>query len=61
MVKLLGSEDYDLTILDNLSSGHKDSVVRGDLIIGDLADKNLLKKILSLLLHLIFLQCLEDF
>ena len=45
MVKLLGSEDYDLTILDNLSSGHKDSVVRGDLIIGDLADKNLLKKI----------------
>ncbi|MBD65327.1 MAG: UDP-glucose 4-epimerase GalE [Halobacteriovoraceae bacterium] len=47
VVKLLGEAGYDLLILDNLSTGNKDSVLFGELIVGDVADTDLLKKIFT--------------
>jgi UDP-glucose 4-epimerase len=44
VVKALGEKDYDVLTYDNLSSGNRWAVLHGDLIIGDLADKNALKK-----------------
>jgi UDP-glucose 4-epimerase len=38
MVKCLGAKGCAVTVLDNLSSGHLDAVLCGDLIKGDLAD-----------------------
>ena len=46
MVKLLGQLGCKLTILDNLSSGHRDAVLCGDFIFGDLADRALLADLL---------------
>lgn len=45
IVKLLGENGYNLVILDNLSTGFADAVLFGELIIGDLADDEKLKKI----------------
>jgi UDP-glucose 4-epimerase len=45
VVKLLGRKGYDLIILDNLSTGHKKSVLFGELIEGDLKDSKLLDAI----------------
>jgi UDP-glucose 4-epimerase len=39
VVKALGSLNHDLTIYDNLSTGHKQAVTHGELIVGDLTDK----------------------
>ena len=47
MVKLLGSIGADVTVLDNLSSGHKDAVLYGDLVVGDISDKNLISRIIK--------------
>jgi UDP-glucose 4-epimerase len=47
VVKALGERGYDILVFDNLSSGHRESVLFGDLVVGDLADINLLNKILS--------------
>jgi len=38
MVKYLGKKCCSITVLDNLSSGHRDAVLCGELIVGDLAD-----------------------
>jgi len=38
MVKLLGRQGCHVTVFDNLSFGHADAVLYGDLVIGDLAD-----------------------
>ena len=38
VVKLLGELGYEVLTYDNLSSGHRDSVLYGDFIEGDLAD-----------------------
>jgi UDP-glucose 4-epimerase len=38
MVKFLGGKGCSVTVLDNLSSGHRDAVLHGKLIEGDLAD-----------------------
>jgi len=38
MVKYLGKQGCSVTVLDNLSSGHGDAVLYGELIVGDLAD-----------------------
>ncbi|MFH7835465.1 MAG: hypothetical protein QXL51_02600 [Candidatus Aenigmatarchaeota archaeon] len=35
MVKLLGERGYNTVIIDNLSSGHKEAVLYGKLIGGD--------------------------
>jgi UDP-glucose 4-epimerase len=47
MVKLLGAFGSAVTTLDNLSSGHRDAVLCGDFVQGDLADKALLADVLQ--------------
>jgi UDP-glucose 4-epimerase len=42
MVKMLAMQGHDVTILDNLSTGFRPSVKYGNLIVGDLADVDLL-------------------
>lgn len=46
VVKALGSlKKHDLTIYDNLSTGHKEAVTFGELVVGDLSDKEKLDKL----------------
>lgn len=40
--KLLAQDGYSVTVLDNLSTGHRDSVKYGELVVGDLSDRSLL-------------------
>jgi UDP-glucose 4-epimerase len=47
MVKLLGQRGYQVTTLDNLSSGYKDAVLCGDFVLGDLADCALLEQLFA--------------
>lgn len=47
MVKQLGLSNCHLTTLDNLSNGHRDAVLYGDFVKGDLADKDLLKQLIQ--------------
>jgi UDP-glucose 4-epimerase len=42
MVWLLGQKEVEVVTLDNLSSGHRDAVVTGEFVHGDIADRNLL-------------------
>ncbi len=46
VVKLLGEKGYDIIVYDNLTTGHKEAVLFGELVEGDLSDFNLLKKVL---------------
>ena len=46
-VRKLKQAGHDIIIFDNLSAGHKKSVENFNLIIGDLANKNLLKKVFA--------------
>jgi UDP-glucose 4-epimerase len=46
VVKDLGEEGHDIVVYDNLSAGHAWAVLSGRLIVGDLADKALLKQAL---------------
>ena len=43
----LGAAGYDVLTYDNLSTGNRDSVLYGELVVGDLADKALLSKTLE--------------
>jgi len=45
MVKILSKIGHDIVVLDNLSTGFRESVKYGRLIVGDLADINLLDNI----------------
>lgn len=45
MVWLLGQKGINVITLDNLSSGHRDAVLHGEFIHGDIADRLLLDKI----------------
>ena len=47
MVKRLGQLGCAVTTLDNLSSGHRDAVLCGEFVQGDLADKALLANVLQ--------------
>jgi UDP-glucose 4-epimerase len=47
MVKRLGQLGCGVTTLDNLSSGHRDAVLCGEFVHGDLADKALLAGLLQ--------------
>lgn len=47
MVKLLGRMGCEVTTLDNLSSGHRDAVLFGAFVEGDLADRALLAQLLQ--------------
>jgi UDP-glucose 4-epimerase len=48
MVKRLGQLGCEVTTLDNLTSGHRDAVLCGEFVQGDLADKALLADVLQL-------------
>lgn len=47
MVKQLVSAGHQVVVLDNLSTGFRDLARYGDLVVGDLADSNLLKQVFS--------------
>ena len=38
MVRSLGERDHDVVVYDNLSSGHRESLLCGRLVVADLAD-----------------------
>jgi len=43
----LGQAGYDIIVYDNLSTGRAKSVLCGELIVGDLADRDLMKKVFT--------------
>jgi UDP-glucose 4-epimerase len=45
MVWLLGQKGVDVVTLDNLSSGHRDAVLHGRFVHGDIADRLMLDKV----------------
>ncbi|MEC4675719.1 MAG: UDP-glucose 4-epimerase GalE [Nitrospirota bacterium] len=45
MVKALGEKGHDIVVYDNLSTGHKESVLYGRLVIADLADTEALDRL----------------
>lgn len=45
MVWLLAQKGARVVTLDNLSSGHRDAVIAGDFVHGDIADRNLLDQL----------------
>jgi UDP-glucose 4-epimerase len=47
MVWLLGQKGVDVVTLDNLSSGHRDAVLHGKFVHGDIADRLVLDKVFS--------------
>lgn len=47
MVKYLGQRSCSVTTLDNLSGGHRDAVLSGEFIQGDLADTDLLHNLIQ--------------
>ncbi|MDT8443616.1 MAG: UDP-glucose 4-epimerase GalE [Desulfuromonadales bacterium] len=47
VVLALDEAGYDVLTYDNLSTGNRDAVLSGELVVGDLADKALLAKTLS--------------
>lgn len=47
VVKALGKLGHDLTIYDNLSTGNKQAVTCGELIVGDLKDEKLLDELFA--------------
>jgi UDP-glucose 4-epimerase len=47
VISLLGETGKDIIVLDNLSTGRKENVLFGKLIVGDLNDQNLLDDIFS--------------
>ena len=44
VVKMLGEKGHDITVYDNLSTGHDWALLYGKLVRGDLADRGLLEK-----------------
>lgn len=47
MVKHLANKGCRVTTLDNLTSGHRDAVLQGDFVLGDLADKPMLRELFA--------------
>ena len=47
MVWLLGQRGVHVVTLDNLSAGHRDAVLHGELVVGDMADRAVLDRVLS--------------
>jgi len=45
MIKYLGHLDCKVTTIDNLSGGHRDAVLKGDFVHGDIADRKLLEEL----------------
>lgn len=46
-VKALGKAGHQITVIDNLSTGHKAAVTYGEIIVGDIGDETLLNQIFS--------------
>jgi UDP-glucose 4-epimerase len=47
VVSLLGEAGHDIVILDNLSTGKKENILFGDLVVGDIGDEELLNDIFN--------------
>lgn len=47
MVKMLLSAGHEVVTFDNLSSGHRDAVLGGEFVLGDLADKAMLDAVFT--------------
>ena len=47
MVKMLGRQGYGVTTLDDLTSGHRDAVLCGDFVQGDMGDRAVLDAVSS--------------
>lgn len=47
MVWLLGQKGVEVVVLDNLSSGHRDAVIHGQFVHGDIADRMVLDKLFA--------------
>lgn len=47
MVSYLARQDVEVTVLDDLSSGHRDAIRKADLVEGTLADQNFLRGVFS--------------
>lgn len=47
IVKSLGEKGFNVVVYDNLAKGHKDAVLCGRLIVGDLADTVLLEQVVN--------------
>ncbi len=47
VVLALGEAGYDVLTYDNLSTGNRDAILSGELVVGDLSDKDLLVKTLT--------------
>lgn len=45
MVRTLGEQGHDVVVLDNLSTGFKESVLYGRLVVADLADRTMLDEL----------------
>lgn len=44
VVKALGEKGHEVIVYDNLSKGHRDAVLHGELVVSDLADTSKLEK-----------------
>lgn len=47
MVLRLAHAGYDVVVFDNLSNGHRDAVLAGELVIGDMADRAALARLFT--------------
>ena len=47
VVRQLGEVGYDIVVIDNLSTGHDWAVLAGELVRGDLIDRELLHRVLG--------------
>ena len=47
VVLALGEAGYDVLTYDNLSTGNREAVLAGDLVVGDLSDREQLKKVVN--------------
>jgi len=46
VVKTLGEKGYDILIIDDLSTGHKDQVLFGELVVSDIGNTDVLKDVI---------------
>ena len=47
VVKLLGKEGYNIVVVDNLSGGHRESVLYGDFEKGDITDRDFMTDVVN--------------
>ena len=47
VLKLLGKNDYEVVVVDNLSTGRKDAVLHGELVVEDLANREAIDQLFA--------------